>query len=189
MKFQQGLYNWPPRCWNGRRNRRPGGGDQHGARVPDRASANLSDPNRARLAAALAARTPAAARFKDTVDQWVAGADLWGFESWDAALLGQLTGNVTYCTKAVADIESQVVAAEALIARNRAPAVASDSYLDIGDMIGGLALVYDWCNPQTTAVQRARWLKYADQAVWNVWHFASAKWGTATIPWTGWATD
>jgi len=82
-----------------------------------------------------------------------------------------------------------VVAAEALIARNRAPAVAGDSYLDIGDMVGGLALVYDWCFPQTTTAQRARWLKYADQAVWNVWHFASAKWGTATIPWSGWATD
>jgi hypothetical protein len=146
-------------------------------------------PNRARLAAALAAGTPAATRIKSAVDQWVAGADLWGFESWNAALIGQLTGNATYCTKAVADIEKQVVAAEALIAKNRAPAVAGDSYLDIGDMIGGLALVYDWCYPQTTATQRARWLKYADQAVWNVWHFATAKWGTATIPWSGWATD
>ena len=25
--------------------------------------------------------------------------------------------------------------------------------------------------------------------MWNVWHNTSAKWGSATIPWSGWATD
>jgi hypothetical protein len=146
-------------------------------------------PNRARLVAALSSQTTAATRFKGSVDQWIAGEDLWGFEAWNAALIGQLTGNAVYCTKAVATIEAQVVAAEAMIAVNQAPEVAGDSYLEIGGMVGDLALVYDWCYPQTTAAQRARWLKYADQAVWNVWHSDSAKWGTATIPWTGWATD
>ncbi len=146
-------------------------------------------PNRARLSAALSASTPAAARFKELVDEWIAGADIWGFESWNAALLGQLTGTTGYCTKAVATVEAQVVAAEAAIAANQAPEVAGDSYLEIGGMIGDLALVYDWCFNQTSASQRARWLKYADQAVWNVWHNTSAKWGTATIPWSGWATD
>lgn len=145
--------------------------------------------NRARLSAALNAATPAATRFKALVDQWVAGADLWGFSAWNAALLGQLTQTTKYCTKAVATVEAQVVAAEAKIAANQAPAVAADSYLEIGDKIGDLALVYDWCFDQTTAGQRARWLKYADQAVWNVWHHTTAKWGGATIPWTGWATD
>ena len=145
--------------------------------------------NRARLSAALSANTPAAARFKALVDEWIAGGDIWGFESWNAALLGQLTGNTGYCTKAVATVEAQVVAAEAKIAVNQAPDVAGDSYLEIGGMVGDLALVYDWCFDQTTASQRARWLKYADQAVWNVWHNTSAKWGSATIPWSGWATD
>jgi hypothetical protein len=146
-------------------------------------------PNRARLAAALGAQTAAATRFKSTVDQWVAGADIWGFSAWNAALLGQLTGDAAYCTKAVAAVEAQVVAAEAQIAANRAPVVAGDSYLEIGDMIGDLALVYDWCFARTTAPQRTRWLKYADQAVWNVWHNTTAKWGNATLPWTGWATN
>jgi hypothetical protein len=146
-------------------------------------------PNRARLTAALNAATPAATRIKNYVDQWVGGADLWGFQTWNAALIGQLTGNTGYCTKAVASIEKQVVAAEAKIAANAAPEVAADSYLGVGDLIGDLALVYDWCFAQTSSSQRTRWLKYADQAVWNVWHPADAKWGTATIPWTGWSTN
>lgn len=146
-------------------------------------------PNRARLASALSAHTPAATRFKTVVDQWVGGADIWGFSAWNAALIGQLTGSTNYCTKAVAAIEAQVVAAESKIAANQAPVVAGDSYLEIGDMVGDLALVYDWCFAQTTAAQRTRWLKYADQAVWNVWHNTQAKWGSATIPWSGWATN
>src|SRR5678816_4828680 len=36
-------------------------------------------PNRARLSAALSAGTAAATRFKTEVDQWVGGADIWGF--------------------------------------------------------------------------------------------------------------
>lgn len=146
-------------------------------------------PNRARLSAALNAGTPAAKRFKSEVDQWVGGADIFGFSAWNAALMGQLTGNATYCTKAVATVESQVAAAEAKIAANQAPAVAADSYLGIGDMIGDLALVYDWCFNQTTSSQRTRWLTYADQAVSNVWHNTAARWGSATIPWTGWSTN
>jgi hypothetical protein len=146
-------------------------------------------PNRARLSAALSAATPAATRFKGQVDQWVGGADIWGFSAWNAALIGQLTGNATYCTKAVAAIESQVATAEGKISAGQAPEVAADSYLQIGDMIGDLALVYDWCFTQTTAAQRTRWLAYADQAVWNVWNHTTAKWGSATIPWTSWSTD
>jgi hypothetical protein len=146
-------------------------------------------PNRARLAAALSTQASPATRLKASVDQWLAGADIWGFEAWTAALIGQLTGNPAYCTKAVATVEAQVAAAEAKIASNQAPAVAGDSYLEIGGMIGDLALVYDWCFPQTTSRQRARWLKYADQAVWNVWHNTTATWGSATIPWSGWATN
>jgi hypothetical protein len=146
-------------------------------------------PNRARLAAALSAGTPAATRFKSIADQWVGGGDVYNFSAWNAALVGQLTGNATYCTKAVATIEAQVTAAEAQISAGQAPVVAADSYLDVGDMIGDLALVYDWCFDQVTAAQRTRWLAYADQAVSNVWHHDTAKWGSATIPWTGWATD
>ena len=146
-------------------------------------------PNRARLTAALTARTPTATRFKATVDSWLGGGDVYNFAIWNAALMGQLTGNTAYCTKAVAAIDLQVTTAEALIAANQAPVVAADSYLEVGDWIGDLALTYDWCFAQTSAAQRTRWLAYADQAVYNVWHPDTAKWGSATIAWTGWATN
>lgn len=144
-------------------------------------------PNKARLQSTLS--STAGARFKAKVDQWVAGADIWGFQSWSSALLGQLTGNAGYCTKSIAVVEAQVVAAEALIAANQAPEVAHDSYLYVGEMIGDLALVYDWCFDATTSAQRTRWINYANNAVANVWNPTGATWGSATIPWSGWSVN
>jgi hypothetical protein len=146
-------------------------------------------PNRARLKAALDSNTPAAAKFKSKTDAWLAGSDVYNFQAWNAALLGQLTGTASYCSKAIAVTDLQVSTAEAKIATGVAPEVAADSYLNIGDMIGGLALVYDWCYPQVTAAQRTRWLAYANQAVWNVWNYNTARWGSQTIPWSGWSVN
>ncbi len=146
-------------------------------------------PHRARLLTALTANSPAASRFKAKVDAWVAGADIWGFQAWNAALLGQLTGDATYCTKAVAAVEAQVSAAEGRISSGAAPEVAADSYLGIGEMIGDVALVYDWCAAAVTPAQRTRWLAYANQAVWNVWHHTQARWGGTTLPWSGWSVN
>ena len=145
--------------------------------------------NRTRLSAALAASTPAAQRFKTIVDGWVGGTSYWGFQTWNAALLGQLTGDPKYCTAAIASVEAQVATAEATIATGGTPVVAADSYLDIGGMIGDVALVYDWCYDAVSSSQRTRWLAYANQAVWNVWHPAQAVWGGAAQPWSGWATN
>jgi hypothetical protein len=146
-------------------------------------------PHRARLQAALAQGTAAASRFRTKVDQWLGGAELWGFQAWNGALLSQLTGNAAYCKKAVVEVEAQVVAAEVAIAAKREPAVASDSYLQIGELVGDLALVYDWCYPQVTSSQRTRWIAYANQAVWNVWNSSEAKWGGVVHPWSGWSTN
>lgn len=145
--------------------------------------------HKARLQSNLAAKTTSATRWRGAVDRWVAGSDLWGFQNWHGALLSVLTGETKYCTKAVANIESQVKAAEAKIAANSNPAVAGDSYLEVGDYIGDLALVYDWCHPQVTDAQKKRWIAYANQAVWNVWNFKQASWGGRSAPWTGWSVD
>ena len=145
--------------------------------------------HRARLEATLAAGTSAATKFRAKVDQWVGGASLWGFRAWNAALLGQLTGDAKYCTKAVGAVEQQVTAAESKIAAGQNPDVALDSYLEIGELVGDLALVYDWCFPQVTSSQRARWIAYANQAVWNVWNHTQAKWGSRSAPWTGWSVN
>ena len=146
-------------------------------------------PNRARLMASLTASTPAATSFKSKVDAWVGGSDIWGFDAWNAALLGQLSGDAKYCTAAIAAVEKQVTAAEAAIASGSAPVVAGDSYLDVGPMIGDVALVYDWCNDAVTSQQKQRWLAYADQAISNVWNHSGATWGGKAFPWSGWATD
>ena len=144
-------------------------------------------PNKTRLQSSLS--STAGARFKAKVDQWLGGASVWGFQSWNAALVGQLTGNAAYCTKSIATVEAQVVAAEAKIAANLAPEVAHDSYLYVGELIGDLALVYDWCFDAVTPAQRTRWITYANNAVANVWNPTGAKWGSATIPWSGWSVN
>jgi hypothetical protein len=145
--------------------------------------------NRARLQASLTANTAAAARLKASVDSWVNGADIWGFQVWTGALLGQLTGDPKYCTKAVAAVNAQVASEEALIASGQKPYVAGNSYLEIGGIVGDLALTYDWCFDVVTPAQKTRWLAYANQAVWNVWNPTQAKWGGKSWPWTGWSTN
>ena len=147
------------------------------------------EANRARLTAALAASTPAATRFRDVVDRWVGGASIYGFQIWNAALMGALTGDAMYCDRAVATIDDQVAAEEARIAAGAQPLVAQNSYLHIGDLIGDVMLTYDWCFATASANQRARWLAYANQAVWNVWHPSDAIWGTTPREWTGWSVN
>lgn len=140
-----------------------------------------------RLKAALTG--PAGARWLAACDSWVGGGDLWGFSAWNGALASALTANAKYAAKAVAVVDAQVTAAEAKIAAGAAPEVAGDSYLQIGEMIGELALVYDWCAGVMSSTQRVRWIAYANQAVANVWNPTTAGWGSKTMAWTGWAID
>jgi hypothetical protein len=146
-------------------------------------------PNKAHLQAALTAQTPAAIRFKQTVDSWVGGANVYAFAAWNSALMGQLTGQPQYCQAAIAAVDSQVSAAESAISGGGTPTIAGDSYLEVGGMIADLALTYDWCNDTVTASQKTRWLAYANQAVSNVWHPNTAQWGGRTVTWSGWATN
>ncbi|HEX3763172.1 MAG TPA: hypothetical protein VHW23_30975, partial [Kofleriaceae bacterium] len=88
------------------------------------------------LAAALKAGTPEATRFKDMVDMWVGGGDVYNFFSWNAALLGQLTGDPKYCAAAIKDVDQQVSAATSQVTGGKLPDVAGDDYLDVGNMVG-----------------------------------------------------
>ena len=141
------------------------------------------------LQQSLAASTPGAARFKSLVDSQLAGGDSYAFEPWFAALMYQLTGNTAYADYAVSRTEAFVASEEALIAANQRATVAADSYLEVGPLIGNVALVYDWCYDRLTAAQRSRWIAYANQAVWNVWHPDQARWGNTVYPWSGWSID
>ena len=149
----------------------------------------LNAANRARLNNALAAQTPAAVRFKSLVDSQLAGANNYSFQGYFAALLGQLTGQASYCTYAVNFIDNFVASEEALINSNQRATVAGDSYLQVGPVIGDVMLVYDWCFNTLTANQRTRWTTYANQAVWNVWNPNAAQWGNTVYAWSGWSID
>lgn len=134
-------------------------------------------------------QSPQFQRFRDWVDLAVDGNPDYGFSATDAAYMYRITGEAQYATLAVQTVEEQVTAAEAAIAGGNAPDVAGDSYLYVGDMIGDLAITYDWCSSFLTTDQRTRWSAYAEQAVYNVWNPDQAQWGGQSFPWSGWAID
>jgi hypothetical protein len=142
-----------------------------------------------RLKGLLTGSNPAAVRFKGMVDNQLGGGDVYNFQAWFAALMYQLTGQTTYADWAIAQVDDWVTGEEALIGAGQKAEVAGDSYLYIGDHVGDLALTYDWCFDRLTADQKSRWLAYADQAVWNVWHPNDATWGGVSYPWSGWSID
>jgi hypothetical protein len=146
-------------------------------------------PTVARLQAMLASGAASATRFRAYVDAQLQGSKAYGFEPWHAALLGPLTQEARYCQWAVKETEQFVQAEEARVESGQRLQVEADSYLEVGPHIGNLALVMDWCRPHTTAAQRQRWLAYANQAVWNVWHPDQARWGSRLSAWSGWSVD
>ena len=141
------------------------------------------------MKAAFDAMAPEAATFLATTDKWVGGTDVYNYSPWNAALVGQLTGDAKYCTAAVAAIDKFVVSEQSTIDSGSNPSVAGDDYYAIGSDVGDLAIVYDWCYDAIPSDRRQAWLGYAQQAVFNVWHPDGAMWGGKAAPWTGWAVD
>jgi hypothetical protein len=138
-------------------------------------------------------------RFRTMVDAAVAGSPDYGFEPQHAALMYRITGQVSYCDYAIQFAETcpsryseagcGVQGAETAIAAGQRPRVAYDSYLEVGSIIGSLAVTYDWCASRMTAAQRTRWTNYANQTIYNVWNYQNASWGGVSHPWTGWSVN
>jgi hypothetical protein len=128
-------------------------------------------------------------RFKNYVDAAVNGANPYGFAAMDAAYMFKLTNQQQYCTLSIRLTDNQVIAAETAMSSGQRPAVASDSYLEVGPFLSDLAITYDWCSAYVTANQRSRWTAYANQAIYNVWNPNSASWGGTPHTWTGWSID
>jgi hypothetical protein len=130
-------------------------------------------------------------RFREFVDAEMAGgADTitqYGFETWHAALAWQVTGYPEYRDFAIARADKFVRDEEALIAAGKEPKAALGWYLYAGPRLGGLALVYDWCFDALSASQKARWIRFMNQGVYNLWHEKEARWGNKAAPWNGWA--
>ena len=148
-----------------------------------------NDPGLARLETQLQGNEAAARRFRDIVISQMSGGDNYGFEPWYAALMFRLTGEQAYAAYAVAQTDAAVAAEEMLIAQDMRANVGGDSYLEVGRIVGNVALVYDWCFERLTPAQRSRWLTYSNQSVKNVWNHRSASWGSKTYAWTGWSVD
>lgn len=121
------------------------------------------------------------------VDSELAGGNNYGFSALDAVVAYRLSGDQRYRELAVSIVDKQVMDAEVAIAAGNKPAVAGDSYLEIGPMLSALAQTYQYCSPSDS--QRARWKVYADQAVANVWFFQTAKWGSKAWPGNGWGAN
>lgn len=167
-----------------------GGGGGNGPTIPSaHPRIYLTAANRSRLTGLIAAGAPSATRLRALVDAAVGGANPYGYEAWNSALLGQLTGEPRYCAHAVGLVNRFVTAEEALIAQGLRPTVAGDSYLEVGPLVGDLAMTYDWCHATIDQATRQRWIAYANQAVWNVWHHEQAQWGGVASPWSGWSVD
>ena len=149
--------------------------------------------NAERLRGLIASNDPTATRFlnltADLRSRSYSSLRISAYSMQQFALVAQLTGDLSYCTFAVTGVEQYVAAEEERIENGERAEVAYDSYLEVGPIIGDVAIVLDWCFGQTTPAQRTRWLAYADQAVWNVWHPDDAVWGGREFPWTGWSID
>jgi hypothetical protein len=147
------------------------------------------DPGLARLKTQLQGNEAAARRFRDVVISQMTGGNVYGFEPWYAALMFRLSGEPLYAAYAIQVTDAAVAAEEMLIAQDMRANVAGDSYLEVGSIVGNVALVYDWCYDRLTPAQRSRWLTYSNQSVKNIWNPRSASWGAKTYSWSGWSVD
>lgn len=165
-----------------------GGGDD-GPNYGDQHPRIKITTNAAGMKAAFDAQAPEAVAFLKTTDDWVGGSSVYNYEPWNAALVGQLSGDPKYCTAAIAAVDKLVTSEQATIDGGGNPSVSDDDYYDVGSDVGNLALVYDWCYSQIASDRRQAWLAYAQQAVFNIWHPDGAMWGGKAAPWTGWAIN
>ncbi len=139
---------------------------------------------------------PEAMRLKEVVDSALGGAKPYNFSPWFAALVFQMSGDVRYRDLAVRLMDEIVISEEARIAAGNFPAVHGNSYLEVGWYLGNLSRVYDWAYDGLSAGQKARWIAYGNQAMWNIWKAPGnavsgmdGLWNGRVHHWNGWATD
>jgi len=127
-------------------------------------------------------------RFKAGADAALRGDPPYAYSAMQSVIMFKITGNVAYINDAISRVEAFVTAAENAAANGRVPAIASDSYLDVGPYMEELALTYDYAFDRLTAAQQQRWAAFAEQTLHNLWNPTSASWGGVPHSWSGWAT-
>ncbi len=126
-------------------------------------------------------------RLLAAADAAIGGNPPYAYAPKHALLAYRLTGQTQYLLDAIARVDQFVTGFEASIAAGQYPAIAGDSYLEIGWYLENLSLTYDHGYAQLTPAQRQRWAAIADQAIFNLWNPAAAKWGAVSFPWSGWS--
>ncbi|MBI2037411.1 MAG: hypothetical protein HYT15_00555 [Candidatus Magasanikbacteria bacterium] len=144
-----------------------------------------------RLQNALSTNAAGAARFRTMVNNELASPGTnYAFQGWFAALMYRLTGTASYGTFAVNKVDTFVNAEMARINAGQRPLVAGDSFLEVGDMVGDVALVYDWANNLLTPAQKTTWVNYMNLVLNNLWGNPDAvRWGGVSYPWSGWSLN
>jgi len=116
-------------------------------------------------------------------------ADHYGYSAVDSVIMFRLSGDTRYIQQAIRMVELFVASENVKIAAGAAPEIAGDSYLYVGPNMEQLALTYDYGYDRLTAAQRTAWSAFAEQAIFNVWNYATAQWGNYTHPWSGWSVN
>ncbi len=196
-----------------------GGTPPGGSPNPDPPNPQVGHPNLSVSAWDNAATTSAYARFKTFNDLAVTNAGStpplalpYGFSAMDALVQWQASAKdplVTagqrqkYRALALNLVRKQVDTAYQIMETRQAPPqsaadyvpISLDSYLEVGEMIGELAYVYDRFYDDLTPQERTRWENYANQTLFNVWNPTAAFWARpstgvhASATWSGWGTD
>ncbi|MBK8743142.1 MAG: hypothetical protein IPM02_28410 [Betaproteobacteria bacterium] len=122
-------------------------------------------------------------RFKTIVDGQVGGTNYYGYEAWYSAFMGVVVGGspgAAYCDHAIQMTRAFLTSEAAVITNGGKPLAAADSYLEIGALVGSVALVYDWCYGRLTAADKLNFGNYADVFTDNVWNQNTNHWGAGT---------
>jgi len=155
----------------------------------------FNDAQTAKCLKALAAsKDPTFLRIKAFVDDEMAYGvnktnQQYGYEDWFAALVYRVTGDTKYRDFAIGRTDYFVASELAIAAAGGTtqPWVARGWYLYAGEYLGGVATVYDWCFDGLNSSQKANWISYLNQGVYNLWNETKASWGGHPYPWVGWA--
>ena len=144
-----------------------------------------------RLQNALTTNSPGASRYKTMIDNELAHPGTnYAFANWGAALMYRLTGEARYGNFAIANIDRYVAEEEARINAGQRATISRDSFLEVGDELGDIALVYDFAYDLLTPSQRTRWVNYMNLVLNNLWGDPEdVRWGGVSYPWSGWSID
>lgn len=138
-------------------------------------------------AVSVTARLPAGATYGQLVS--ALNPAHYGYSATDSVIMYRLSRDPKYIEQAVRMVDLFVTSENSRIASGAAPAIAGDSYLEVGHFMEQLALTYDYGYARLSAAQRSAWETYAQQTLYNLWNHESAQWGGVKRPWTGWAVN